>query len=280
MKQRILVAVVGIPAAAGRAVLSRRTGLRLALLAWHCASSAAMSCWRRCCRPGKDAALDGALRPCWRCSWWPPCISVVAASPVRQLAGLMPWLLAALVRGGVLRGACWRYGKHQELDFTDVCAMRCWRRWPSRCALSCLLRLRMLEHGGRAGADAAGGGRLCSDSAALFAGMACSASTSWRRVVSPKKTVEGAVGGLVGGMLGMVLFRIIFYPVYGAAAAAHRLAACSWVWWARCMGQLGDLSFSCHQAAVRHQGLRTAAAGPRRRAGPVRQRDVCRAGDW
>ena len=34
----------------------------------------------------------------------------------------------------------------------------------------------------------------------------CAASTSWPPKVSPKKTVEGAIGGLLGGVIGMTVF--------------------------------------------------------------------------
>ena len=113
----------------------------------------------------------------------------------------------------------------------------------------CLLLLRLLPYGG---------GRVlvplvaafCSDSAALFTGMACG-KHKLSPLVSPHKTVEGAVGGLVGGVLGMVIFRIIFYlctlqPLHIGGCILMGLVGAL-------MGQLGDLSFS---AIKRQYGIK------------------------
>ena len=91
---------------------------------------------------------------------------------------------------------------------------------------------------------------FCSDSAALFTGMACG-KHKLSPLVSPHKTVEGAVGGLVGGVLGMVIFRIIFYlctlqPLHIGGCILMGLVGAL-------MGQLGDLSFS---AIKRQYGLK------------------------
>ena len=91
---------------------------------------------------------------------------------------------------------------------------------------------------------------FCSDSAALFTGMACG-KHKLSPLVSPHKTVEGAVGGLVGGMLGMVIFRIIFYlctlqPLHIGGCILMGLVGAL-------MGQLGDLSFS---AIKRQYGIK------------------------
>ena len=107
-------------------------------------------------------------------------------------------------------------------------------------ALSCLLRLRMLPYGGgmvMVPLVAA----FCSDSAALFAGMACG-KHKLAPHVSPKKTVEGAIGGLVGGMAGMVIFRIIFTL---CTTQQLHIGWCVLIGLVGAvMGQLGDLSFS------------------------------------
>ena len=107
-------------------------------------------------------------------------------------------------------------------------------------AFQCLMALRLLEHGGglvMIPLVAA----FCSDSAALFAGMALGKHKLAPRV-SPKKTVEGSVGGLLGGMLGMIIFRIIFFLV---TEVQLNIAWCLLLGLVGAvMGQLGDLSFS------------------------------------
>ena len=95
-------------------------------------------------------------------------------------------------------------------------------------AMSCLLRLRLLNYGGGLVLMPLVAAFM-SDSAALFTGMACGKHKLASKA-SPKKTVEGAVGGLVGGALGMIVFRIGWCMVIGLVGAF--------------MGQLGDLSFS------------------------------------
>ena len=116
-------------------------------------------------------------------------------------------------------------------------------------SFSCLLLLRLLPYGGGlvlVPLVAA----FCSDSAALFTGMACG-KHKLSPLVSPHKTVEGAVGGLVGGVLGMVIFRIIFYlctlqPLHIGGCILMGLVGAL-------MGQLGDLSFS---AIKRQYGIK------------------------
>ena len=140
------------------------------------------------------------------------------------------------------------YGGEHQLTFTDICAIL-FSGVAIPLALGALLRLRMLPYGG---------GMVliplvaafCSDSAALFAGMAFGKHKLAPRV-SPKKTVEGAVGGLLGGMLGMVIFRIIFHlctlqPLHIGWCVVLGLVGAV-------MGQLGDLSFS---VIKRQQGIK------------------------
>ncbi len=167
-----------------------------------------------------------------------------AESPMH---GIFPFFVAALL---VLIFAVMvtQHGKEDGLSFLDVCTMLV-SGVAIPLALSCLLRLRLME---------LGSGLVliplvaafCSDTMALFAGMAFG-KHKLAPLVSPKKTVEGSFGGLVGGMVGMVLFRIIFFlctevqlnivwcVLLGLVGAA--------------MGQLGDLTFS---AVKREYGIK------------------------
>ena len=119
-------------------------------------------------------------------------------------------------------------------------------------ALSCLLRLRMLEHG-------AGlvliplVAAFMSDAMALFGGMMFG-KTKLAPAVSPKKTREGAVSGLVGGMAGMILFRIFFFLCTEVQLHIGWCVLLGFV--GAVLGQLGDLSFSCvkRQCGIKDYG--------------------------
>ena len=236
MKQRILVAVVGVPA----------------LLAVLCAAPdwATLALLMGLCIIASHELLAAVLPPEKTRRWWglAATLAVFVVANVyfsherfagTAAAGLMPWLVAALV---VVLFLCMvlEYGKKEEMDFTALCAILV-AGAAIPLALSCLLRLRMLEHG-------AGlvliplVAAFMSDTMALFGGMLFG-KTKLAPVVSPKKTREGAVSGLVGGMAGMVLYRIIFFlctevPLHIGWCVLLGLVGAV-------LGQLGDLSFSC-----------------------------------
>lgn len=60
--------------------------------------------------------------------------------------------------------------------------------------------------------------------------------------VSPKKTVEGAVGGLLGGAAGMCVFGVIMNRCFGVGLGLPTLFLCGIL--GAAAGQLGDLSMS------------------------------------
>ena len=214
MKQRILVAVIGIPAL-------------LAVLCfapdWATAVLVALLCVIGCHEFMAAAAPLKARR------WWPfaASLSVFTVFTVyfhgdafdgTPVSTLMPWLLAALIVV-LFVAAVQAYGRDDELTFPDLCAVAV-SGLIIPLALSCLVRLRMMDYG-------AGlvliplVSAFMSDAMALFGGMLFG-KTKLAPRVSPKKTREGAVSGLVGALL----------------------------------GQLGDLSFSCvkRQCGIKDYG--------------------------
>lgn len=247
MKQRILVAVVGVPA----------------LLAVLCAAPdwATLALLMGLCIIASHELLAAVLPPEKTRRWWglAATLAVFVVANVyfshERFAGtaaaeLMPWLVAALV---VVLFLCMvlEYGKKEEMDFTALCAILV-AGAAIPLALSCLLRLRMLEHG-------AGlvliplVSAFMSDSLALFGGMLFG-KTKLAPRVSPKKTREGAVSGLVGGMVGMILFRIVFFLCTEVQLHIGWCVALGFV--GAVMGQLGDLSFSCvkRQCGIKDYG--------------------------
>ena len=235
MKQRILVAVVGIP-------------LLLAVLCWapDWATALLLAALSVIAAHERLTAVCGAEKA----KRWTALPAVTGALVIAAVyfsgehyadspAGtVLRWLIAAAVLA-LLLASVLTYGRPGALVLQDVCVMAVaglvipW-------AFSCMLQLRMLPHG-------AGMvlmplvAAFCSDSAALFTGMACGRH-KMAPLVSPHKTVEGALGGIAGGVVGMVIFRIVFYfctlvPLHIGWCVVIGLAGAL-------MGELGDLSFS------------------------------------
>ena len=246
MKQRILVAVIGIPAL-------------LAVLCfapdWATALLVSLLCVVGCHEFMAAAAPLKARR------WWlfAAALSVFTVFTVyfrdAAFAGstifvLMPWLLAALLVV-LFIAAVQVYGTDDELTFPDLCAVAV-SGLVIPLALSCLVRLRMLDYG-------AGlvliplVSAFMSDALALFGGMLFGKTRLAPRV-SPKKTREGAVSGLVGGMVGMILYRIFFFLCTEVQLHLGWCVLLGLV--GAALGQLGDLSFSCvkRQCGIKDYG--------------------------
>lgn len=244
MKQRVLVAVFGIPLILAIVVLAPD---------WATAVGVAGLCVIA------SHELLGAVCGADKAKRWFGLAGAMAVFTVftiycgadrfagTALPGLAAFFQAAMV---VLVFVCAvvEYGGENPLTFTDICTILV-SGIAIPMALGALLQLRMLPYGGGLVLIPMVAA-FSSDSAALFAGMAFGKHKLAPKV-SPKKTVEGAIGGLLGGMLGMVIFRIIFYlctvqplnilwcVVLGLVGAV--------------MGQLGDLSFS---VIKRQQGIK------------------------
>ena len=235
MKQRILVAVVGIPLLL--AVLCWAPDWATALLLAALSVIAAHELLTAVC--GAEKAKRWTALPAVTGALVIAAVYFSGEHYADSPAGtVLRWLIAAAVLA-LLLASVLTYGRPGALVLQDVCVMAVaglvipW-------AFSCMLQLRMLPHG-------AGMvlmplvAAFCSDSAALFTGMACGRHKMAPRV-SPHKTVEGALGGIAGGVVGMVIFRIVFYfctlvPLHIGWCVVIGLAGAL-------MGELGDLSFS------------------------------------
>lgn len=230
MKQRILVAVVGVPFLLFVLCWCPDWATALLLSALSVIGAYELLC--AVCGNKKAKQWFGLSGLCG--------IFVIFLSygSTPQVAVLEKILLAAFA---ILIFVCAvvKYGKENSLTFLDISTIFA-AGIAIPLALSCLLRLRQLPYGGwfvLMPLVAA----FCSDSAALFAGMSCG-KRKLAPSVSPKKTVEGAIGGLAGGMLGMVIFRIIFFL---CTVQSLHIGWCILIGLlGAAMGQLGDLSFS------------------------------------
>ena len=234
MKQRILVAVIGIP-------------LLLLVLCWapHWATAALLAALGVIGAHELLAAVSGAEKTK---SLWVLAGFMAVCTVFSTYAGMeaykgtvlvaVPWLLCAAVALLFLLAVRW-FGRENAIAFQDVCAVLL-GGVAIPLAMSCLLRLRLMELGGGLVLMPLVAAFM-SDAAALFTGMACGKHKLAPKA-SPKKTVEGAVGGLVGGIVGMVLFRIVFFFVTVQALSIGWCMVIGLV--GAFMGQLGDLSFS------------------------------------
>ena len=234
MKQRILVAVIGIP-------------LLLLVLCWapHWATAALLAALGVIGAHELLAAVSGAekTKSLWVLAGFMAVCTVFSTyAGMEAYKGTMlvavPWLLCASVVLLFLLAVRW-FGRENAVAFQDVCAVLL-GGVAIPLAMSCLLRLRLMEFGGGLVLMPLVAAFI-SDSAALFTGMACGKHKLAPKA-SPKKTVEGAVGGLVGGIVGMVLFRIVFFFVTVQALSIGWCMVIGLV--GAFMGQLGDLSFS------------------------------------
>lgn len=81
-----------------------------------------------------------------------------------------------------------------------------------------------------------------SDACAYFTGMAIG-KHKLAPSLSPKKTVEGAIGGLVGATLGTMLYGLVWQRLFGGSMNYPLLALYGAL--GSVASQIGDLSFSC-----------------------------------
>ena len=244
MLQRILVAVVGVPFLLAVLVAAPEWAT-LALLCGLCVIAAHELMSAVC---GKEKTRR----------WWglAGTLSVFVLTAVffgdtqfvgSPMYGLFPFFVAAIVVL-IFVVLVTQHGKEDSLSLLDICAMLL-SGVAIPLALSCLLRLRLME---------LGSGLVliplvaafCSDTMALFVGMACG-KHKLAPLVSPKKTVEGSLGGIIGGMVGMVLFRIIFFLCTEVQLNILWCVLLGLV--GAVMGQLGDLVFS---AVKREYGIK------------------------
>lgn len=79
------------------------------------------------------------------------------------------------------------------------------------------------------------------DGAALFTGMACG-KHKLAPSISPKKTVEGAIGGFVGGTVGTVIYCFAARAIWGADFSVLSFAVYGAL--GSIVSTIGDLSFS------------------------------------
>ena len=232
MKQRILVAVVGVPILL--ALLMAAPDWATAVLVTFLGAVGSHELLTAVCGADKTR----------RVYWLSAVMSIavpwmVYGQNIAHVSGTVFQVILAIMVLATFISAVRTYGSEQAVNFRDICAILA-GGVVIPMALTCLLRIRMLEFGtGLVLVPLIAA--FCSDTMALFAGMAFGKHKLSPKV-SPKKTVEGAIGGLLGGVVGMVIFQIMFHKVTGQPIPM--LPCILMGLFGAAVGQLGDLSFS------------------------------------
>ncbi len=140
---------------------------------------------------------------------------------------------------------------HAKLDFRTVCAA-IFAGLVIPYLLSALIRLRVMEHG-KFFILAAFVLTMIPDSGAYFAGRAFG-KHKLCPVISPHKTMEGAVGGVIATVIGMVLYGLVMQLAF--AFKVNYLLAVLYGILGAGASMLGDLSFSVikRQAGIKDYG--------------------------
>lgn len=235
MKSRILVAVVGLP-------------LLLLILVWA-PSWAAMLLMMALCAVGAYElmhAVAGGRAYLPMVLSIAMGVSVCAMIETRREGLFLPYAFGFVTL--LFLFAIVHYGKESAVRFSDLtAALFAGLVFPLM--LSCLLRLRLLDQG-EAFVLVPLAVSFGTDTFALFAGMLFG-KHKLAPAVSPKKTVEGAVGGLLGGVIGMLLFQWIAGPLAGISLSCSLILILGLA--GSVLGQIGDLAFS---AIKRESGIK------------------------
>lgn len=239
MKARVLVAMIGVPVLIlilGYAPYWATTVLMMAL----CGLGAHELMHAVCKEQGKKqlmpmTAVTAAMLPAFvqaeqTISW-----EKLAAMPKIPLLEMLAVLFVFLL----FLAAILNYGQETAISFSALTAA-IFAGLVFPLMLSCMLRLRLTEYG-MILVFVPLGISFGSDTFALFAGLLFGRHKL--TPVSPKKTVEGAVGGLLGGVIGLLTVKI----------AALVLLGLPFLTWGQLLfiglvgsavSQIGDLSFS------------------------------------
>lgn len=233
MLVRILAAAVGLPLLLVIVLLLPPIGTAV-LFALACMAAAYEMLWRTGILKHKRIVVYTALMTAAVVMWsWLRACAVVSEQTL-----WLSMLLGLFVYACLL--FCELLAAHTELKFTALCvALFSGIVYPF--LIGSLVRLRGMESG-KYYILVAFIISMVADSGAYFVGRACG-KHKLASVVSPKKTVEGAIGGVVVNILGMVLYTFILNKCFGFTQVNYFYAAIYGVVGA--LGSmLGDLTLS------------------------------------
>lgn len=245
MLVRILAACVGLPLLLAVVLLLPPVGTAV-LFALACMVGAYEMLWRTGILKHRRIVAYTALMSAAVVMWsWLQACAIVSERTLRlsMLVGLTVYV--ALLFCELLAG-------HTKLQFTALCvALFSGIVYPF--LIGALARLRGMD-GGRYYIIVAFLISMVADSGAYFVGRAFG-KHKLAPVVSPKKTVEGAIGGVVCNILGMALYTLLLNKCFGFTQVNYFYAAIYGVVGAF-GSMLGDLTLSVvkRQAGIKDYG--------------------------
>lgn len=233
MLVRILTAVVAIPLLLVVVLLLPPVATAV-VFALACMIAAYEMLWRTGILKHKRIVAYTAIMAASTVMWsW--CLSCKVLSQ----EALWLWMLLGVFAFGCLL-FCELLAGHAKIRFSALCAaVFIGLIYPF--FMGALVRLRGMENG-KYYILVAFVISMVADSGAYFVGRACG-KHKLAPVVSPKKTVEGAIGGVIVNILGMLLYTLILSKCFGFTQVNYLYAAIYGIVGAF-GSMLGDLTFS------------------------------------
>ncbi len=215
MLVRILAACVGLPVLLAIVLLLPPIGTAI-LFAAACAIAVYEMLWRTGILKNVRIVIYSAIMAVATVMWsWLRACAVVSEQTLwlSMLIGLFAYFTALFCE--LLKG-------HKDIKFSSLC-VALFSGFVYPFLIGALVRLRGME-GGKFYIIVAFLLSMVADSGAYFAGRAFG-KHKLAPVVSPKKTVEGAIGGVITNIIAMVLYTLLLNKCFGFTQVNYIYAA-------------------------------------------------------
>ena len=230
---RILTAVVGLPLLLAVVLLLPPIGTAI-LFALACMIAAYEMLWRTGVWKNKRAVVYAAVMAAATVMWsWMKACNIVSGETLWLCALIGLFVYFSLLFCELLAG-------HAKVQFSAMCAAL-FAGFVYPFLIGALVRMRGMD-GGEYFILVAFVLSMVADSGAYFVGRSLG-KHKLAPVVSPKKTVEGAIGGMIVNILGMMLYTFILSECFGFTQVNYFYAAIYGVLGAAA-SIIGDLTLS------------------------------------
>jgi len=230
---RILTAVVGLPLLLAVVLLLPPIGTAI-LFALACMIAAYEMLWRTGLWKNKRAVVYAAVMAAATVMWsWMKACNIVSGETLWLCALIGLFVYFSLLFCELLAG-------HAKVQFSAMCAAL-FAGFVYPFLIGALVRMRGMD-GGEYFILVAFVLSMVADSGAYFVGRSLG-KHKLAPVVSPKKTVEGAIGGMIVNILGMMLYTFILSECFGFTQVNYFYAAIYGVLGAAA-SIIGDLTLS------------------------------------